>query len=49
MLMKNSADSEVGEDSLGPNDNIVYLKLQAWTKQQTHQNKELFMRCVDVE
>eukprot|EP00066_Takifugu_rubripes_P028942 XP_011618208.1 PREDICTED: DNA polymerase nu isoform X2 [Takifugu rubripes] len=44
MLMKSSADSEVGEDSLGPNDNIVYLKLQAWTKQQTHQDKELFMR-----
>lgn len=52
MLMKNSADSSVGEDSLGPNDNIFYLKLKlmpTWARQQTHQNQEPFIRCVYVE
>lgn len=52
MLMKNSADSSVEDDSLGPNDNIFYLKLEltpTWAKQQTHQNQEPFIRCVYVK
>lgn len=49
MLMKNSAEPSVGEDSLAPNDNVFYLKLApTWAEQQTHQNQEPFMRCVYV-
>lgn len=49
MLMKNSVSSSVGEDSLGPHDNVFYLKLEltpAWAKQHTHQTQEPFTRCV---
>lgn len=49
MLMKNSVYSSVGEDSLGPHDNVFYLKLEltpAWAKKQTHQTQEPFIRCV---
>lgn len=52
MLMKNSADSSVGEDSLGPNDKIFYLKLEltpTWAKHQTYQNQEPLIRCVYVK
>lgn len=48
MLMKNSADSKVGEDSLGPKDNIVFLNLKTLAKQQMYQNQGLLIRCVLV-
>lgn len=48
MLMKNSADSKVGEDTLGPKDNIVFLNLKTLAKPQMHQNQGLFLRCVPV-
>lgn len=49
MLMKNSVDSKVGEDSLGPKDDIVFLNLKTLAKQQMHQNPGLFIRYVYVE
>ncbi|KAG7241560.1 hypothetical protein INR49_025480, partial [Caranx melampygus] len=47
ILMKNDLDGSSTEDSLGPNDNLVYLKLErtpAWAQQHTHQSQELFTR-----
>ncbi|XP_018560666.1 DNA polymerase nu isoform X2 [Lates calcarifer] len=47
VLMKNDLDCSVPEDSLGPNDSLVYLKLEqtpAWAQQHTHQSQELFTR-----
>ncbi|XP_037613761.1 DNA polymerase nu isoform X3 [Sebastes umbrosus] len=47
VLMKNSLDHSTPEDSLGPNDSLVYLKLEhtpAWAQQHTHQSQELFTR-----
>ncbi|KAJ4948333.1 hypothetical protein JOQ06_019868 [Pogonophryne albipinna] len=49
MLMKNSLASSNPEDSLTPNDTLVYLKLEhtpAWAQQHTHQSQELFTRAV---
>lgn len=50
--MKNDLDSSIPEDSLGPNDSLVYLKLEhtpAWAQQHTHhQSQELFTRSVFV-
>lgn len=51
MLMKDSLASSNPEDSLAPNDTLVYLKLEhtpAWAQQHTHQSQELFTRCVCV-
>lgn len=51
MLLKKSADSSIADDSLGPNEILVYLKLDhtpTWTQQHTHQNQEVFTRCVCV-
>uniref|UniRef100_A0A8C4EI90 DNA-directed DNA polymerase n=1 Tax=Dicentrarchus labrax TaxID=13489 RepID=A0A8C4EI90_DICLA len=45
VLMKNNLDCSTPEDSLGPNDCLVYLKLEqtpAWAQQ--HKNQELFTR-----
>ncbi|XP_062300432.1 DNA polymerase nu [Scomber scombrus] len=49
VLMKNDLDSSIPEDSLGPNDSLVYLKLEhtpAWAQQHTHHQscQELFTR-----
>ncbi|XP_070786310.1 DNA polymerase nu [Enoplosus armatus] len=47
VLMKNNLDCSAPEDSLGPNDSLVYLKLEhtpAWAQQHTHQSQELFSR-----
>uniref|UniRef100_A0A3B4TUH8 DNA-directed DNA polymerase n=2 Tax=Seriola dumerili TaxID=41447 RepID=A0A3B4TUH8_SERDU len=47
VLMKNDLDGSTPEDSVGPNDSLVYLKLErtpAWAQQHTHQSQELFTR-----
>lgn len=47
MLIKNELDP--AEDSLGPTDSLIYLKLERthlWAQQGTAQNQELFTRCV---
>ncbi|XP_042368648.1 DNA polymerase nu [Plectropomus leopardus] len=47
VLMKNNLDHSTPEDSFGPNDSLVYLKLEhtpAWAQQHTHQSQELFTR-----
>ncbi|XP_044039519.1 uncharacterized protein LOC122870015 isoform X1 [Siniperca chuatsi] len=47
VLMKTNLDCSTPEDSLGPNDSLVYLKLEhtpAWAQQHTHQSQELFTR-----
>ncbi|XP_045921713.1 uncharacterized protein LOC123981106 isoform X5 [Micropterus dolomieu] len=47
ILMKNNLDCSLPEDSLGPNDSLIYLKLEhtpAWAQQHTHQSQELFTR-----
>ncbi|XP_059211206.1 DNA polymerase nu [Centropristis striata] len=47
ILMKNNPDCSTAEDSLGPNDTLVYLKLEhtpAWAQQHTHHSQELFTR-----
>ncbi|KAK5893419.1 hypothetical protein CgunFtcFv8_006292 [Champsocephalus gunnari] len=47
MLMKDSLASSNPEDSLAPNNTLVYLKLEhtpAWAQQHTHQSQELFTR-----
>ncbi|XP_028285604.1 DNA polymerase nu [Parambassis ranga] len=47
VLMKNNLNCSTPEDSLGPNDSLVYLKLEhtpAWAQQQTHQSQDLFTR-----
>ncbi|XP_071315801.1 uncharacterized protein [Trachinotus anak] len=47
VLMKNDLDGSTPEDSLGPNDVLVYLKLEqtpAWAQQHTHQGQQLFTR-----
>ncbi|KAK5858675.1 hypothetical protein PBY51_002796 [Eleginops maclovinus] len=47
ILMKNSLARSNPEDSLAPNDSLVYLKLEhtpAWAQQHTHQSQELFTR-----
>ncbi|XP_042258347.1 DNA polymerase nu isoform X3 [Thunnus maccoyii] len=47
VLMKNDPDSSIPEDSLGPNDSLVYLKMEhtpAWAQKHTHQSQELFTR-----
>ncbi|XP_041821653.1 DNA polymerase nu [Chelmon rostratus] len=49
VLMKNSLDCSTPEDSLGPSDSLVYLKLEhtpAWAQQHTHQSQELFTRDI---
>ncbi|XP_047433521.1 DNA polymerase nu [Mugil cephalus] len=47
LLMKNDLCCSALEDSLGPNDSLVYLKLEhtpVWAQQHTHQGQELFTR-----
>ncbi|XP_030609103.1 DNA polymerase nu isoform X2 [Archocentrus centrarchus] len=47
ILMKNEPNCSMLEGSLGPNDTLVYLKLEhtpAWAQQQVHQSHELFTR-----
>ncbi|XP_008281616.1 DNA polymerase nu [Stegastes partitus] len=47
VLMKSDLSCGTPEDSLGPNDSLVYLKLEhtpAWAQQQTHPSPELFTR-----
>uniref|UniRef100_A0AAQ5Z1Z5 DNA-directed DNA polymerase family A palm domain-containing protein n=1 Tax=Amphiprion ocellaris TaxID=80972 RepID=A0AAQ5Z1Z5_AMPOC len=47
ILMKNDLSCSTSEDSLGPNDDLVCLKLEhtpAWAQQQTHPSQELFAR-----
>ncbi|XP_034413652.1 DNA polymerase nu [Cyclopterus lumpus] len=47
VLMKDNLDCSTPEDSLEPNDSLVYLKLEhtpAWAQQHTHQSQELFTR-----
>ncbi|XP_068443598.1 uncharacterized protein [Clinocottus analis] len=47
VLMKNNLDRSAPDDSLEPNDSLVYLKLEhtpAWAQQHTHQSQELFTR-----
>lgn len=49
MLMKNNVDSCVPEDSLQPNDSLLYLKLAhtpVQALQHAHQSPELFTRFV---
>uniref|UniRef100_UPI0037E9352C DNA polymerase nu n=1 Tax=Semicossyphus pulcher TaxID=241346 RepID=UPI0037E9352C len=49
VLMKNNLDCGSPEDSLGPSDSLVYLKLEhtpAWAQLHTHQSQELFTRDV---
>ncbi|KAM9425715.1 DNA polymerase nu [Pholidichthys leucotaenia] len=48
ILMKNDNCNNTQEDSLGPNDGVVYLKLDtpAWAQQQVLQSQELFTRDV---
>ncbi|XP_076581726.1 DNA polymerase nu [Chaetodon auriga] len=49
VLVKNSLDCSTAEESLGPNDSLVYLKLEhtpAWAQQHTQQGQELFTRDV---
>ncbi|XP_032399977.1 DNA polymerase nu isoform X2 [Etheostoma spectabile] len=49
ILMKNSLDRSIPEDTLGPNDSLVYLKLEhtpAWAQQHKHQSQELFTRDI---
>ncbi|CAJ1086006.1 DNA polymerase nu [Xyrichtys novacula] len=47
VLMKNNLDCSTPADSLGPNDSLVYLKLEqtpAWAQQHTPQSQQLFTR-----
>ncbi|XP_056156190.1 DNA polymerase nu, partial [Lampris incognitus] len=47
VLIKRDLDRNVPEDSLGPSDSLVYLRLEhapAWAQQHTHQNHECFTR-----
>ncbi|XP_031612704.1 DNA polymerase nu isoform X1 [Oreochromis aureus] len=47
ILMKNELDCSMPEGALGPNDTLVYLKLEhtpAWAQQQVHQSQQLFTR-----
>uniref|UniRef100_A0A3Q2VPN0 Polymerase (DNA directed) nu n=1 Tax=Haplochromis burtoni TaxID=8153 RepID=A0A3Q2VPN0_HAPBU len=47
ILMKNELDCSTPEGALGPNDTLVYLKLEhtpAWAQQQVHQSQQLFTR-----
>ncbi|XP_029382792.1 DNA polymerase nu [Echeneis naucrates] len=47
VLMMNDLDGRTPEDSLQPNDSLVYLKLEhtpTWAQQHTHQSQELFTR-----
>ncbi|XP_076016825.1 DNA polymerase nu [Genypterus blacodes] len=47
VLMKNNLDCSAAEDTLGPNDSLVYLKLEhtpAWAQQQRQHSQELFTR-----
>ncbi|KAM8900468.1 LOW QUALITY PROTEIN: DNA polymerase nu [Spinachia spinachia] len=47
VLVKNNSDGSTPEDPLGPDDSLVYLKLEltpAWAQQHTQQSKELFTR-----
>ncbi|XP_037336758.2 DNA polymerase nu [Pungitius pungitius] len=47
VLLKNHPDGSTPEDLLGPNDSLVYLKLEltpAWAQQHTQQSKDLFTR-----
>lgn len=47
--MKNELDCSTPEGALGPNDTLVYLKLEhtpAWAQQEVHQSQELFTRSV---
>ncbi len=49
--MKNNLGCSTPEDSLGPNDSLVYLKLEhtpAWAQQHTRRRQELFTRSVFV-
>uniref|UniRef100_A0A669B1J7 Polymerase (DNA directed) nu n=1 Tax=Oreochromis niloticus TaxID=8128 RepID=A0A669B1J7_ORENI len=49
ILMKNELDCSMPEGALGPNDTLVYLKLEhtpAWAQQQVHQSQHLFARSV---
>ncbi|XP_034757074.1 DNA polymerase nu isoform X2 [Etheostoma cragini] len=49
ILMKNSLDRSTPEDTLGPNDSLVYLKLEhtpAWAQQHKRQSQELFTRDI---
>ncbi|XP_070849889.1 DNA polymerase nu [Chaetodon trifascialis] len=49
VLVKNSLDCSTPEGSLGPNDSLVYLKLEhtpAWAQQHTQQGQEHFTRDV---
>ncbi|XP_034532138.1 DNA polymerase nu isoform X3 [Notolabrus celidotus] len=49
VLMKNNLDCSTQEDSLGPKDSLVYLKLEhtpAWAQQHTHLSQERFTRDV---
>ncbi|XP_028419465.1 DNA polymerase nu [Perca flavescens] len=49
ILMKNSVDRSTPEDTLGPNDSLVYLKLEhtpAWAQQHKRQSQELFTRDI---
>ncbi|TNN72010.1 DNA polymerase nu [Liparis tanakae] len=51
VLMKNNLDRSAPEDSLEPNDWLVYLKLEhtpAWAQQHTHQSQELFTKCAVI-
>uniref|UniRef100_A0A672YL87 Polymerase (DNA directed) nu n=1 Tax=Sphaeramia orbicularis TaxID=375764 RepID=A0A672YL87_9TELE len=47
LLMKNDLEKSTPEESLGPNDSLVYCKLEhtpAWAQQCTHSRQELFTR-----
>ncbi|KAF7664462.1 hypothetical protein LDENG_00175690 [Lucifuga dentata] len=47
LLMKNDLDRSAQEDTPGPNDSLVYLKLEhtpAWAQQHRHHSQELFTR-----
>ncbi|XP_041842355.1 DNA polymerase nu isoform X3 [Melanotaenia boesemani] len=47
VLMKGDPLCSTPEDSLGPNDSLIYLKLEhtpPWVQQQTHHTQELFTR-----
>ncbi|KAM6960389.1 DNA polymerase nu [Tautogolabrus adspersus] len=47
LLMMNNLNRSSPENSFGPNDSLVYLKLEhtpAWAQQHTHQSQALFTR-----
>ncbi|XP_075307979.1 DNA polymerase nu [Odontesthes bonariensis] len=49
VLMKSDVHCSTPEDSLGPSDSLIYLKLEhtpPWAQQQTHHAQELFTRDI---